>query len=283
MNYSSSDLLCKVLYFEKKSNIYIIACIVTTKTFDTTPDLLRDWEPAKLNTDTVIHSSHTGILEALDAKEEFAQLMAEHAEMIEDGKSSRDIIGFLWDKLSIDSWREKKFLGDFEFLPTPTESEMPRLQKYLSALGIQWSRANGRSDNHPEFFLVDGYIPEALVGPANIKKANDLLDTFHRDWQATRRDEKNKDQEYAKKENLLKKYLGLTEVDWNKLMGLRRADGTFEWGKWLSIYGSLSPDKKEALSLWITKDDKQGGSIIWPSPASHGWLFALAQVVPVRK
>jgi len=75
---------------------------------------------------------------------------------------------------------------------------------------------------------MDGYIPEALVGPANIKKANDLLDTFHRDWQATRRDEKNKDQEYAKKENLLKKYLGLTEVDWNKLMGLRRADGTFE-------------------------------------------------------
>ncbi len=232
--------------------------------------------------DTVAESARTDALAALDSNK-YNQLMAEVAEMIWEGKTSREIITHLWKSLNIEKWAKEEFLGECEFVPTPTETEIPRLREYLSALGIEWSLANGGSDNHPEFFLMDGYIPEALVGPANIKKANDLLDTFHRDWQATRRDEKNKDQEYAKKENLLKKYLGLTEVDWNKLMGLRRADGTFEWGKWLSIYGSLSPDKQEALRLWVTKDGKQGGSIVGPSPASYGRLFALAQAAPVRK
>lgn len=222
---------------------------------------------------TVAASSHASALAALDTPSKYTQLIAEHTEMIESGKTSRQIISHIWKKLNIEKWGREEFLGECEFLPTPTESEIPRLQEYLSALGVEWSLANGGSDNHPEFFLIDAQSTHALVGVENMKKANALLYKFHEDWQAAGKDE-------TQKEALLKKYLGLSEVDWAKLIGLRASNGKSEGGGGLSIYGELDTDKIKALRLWVTKDGPRGGSVVGKSPASYGRLFALAQIAP---
>lgn len=116
-----------------------------------------------------------------------------------------------------------------------------------------------------------------------MKKANELLQKFHEDWQATRKGEAQKDQEYAEKETLLKRYLGLSEIDWKKLIGLRASNGKSEGDGGLSICGELDEDKKAALRLWLTKDGERGGSVVGKSPASYGRLFALAQMVPTEK
>lgn len=60
---------------------------------------------------------------------------------------------------------------------------MTRLQKFTQTLGISWSKANGGSDNHTDFLLLDGYVQNALFGQTNMQEVNARLDTFHTDWQ----------------------------------------------------------------------------------------------------
>lgn len=165
-------------------------------------------------------------------------------------------------------------------MPTPTETEIPRLREYLKALGIDWSLANGGSDNHPQFFLMDGQIPQALVGAENMKKTKALLAKMHADWQATRKGEDQKEEEYAEKEALLKRDLGLSEIDWKKLIGLRGENGKFQGGDGVRITGALSEDEKTVERIWVTKDGERGGSVVASSPAHYSGLFALAQVAP---
>lgn len=229
--------------------------------------------------DTVIASSHADALAALDINK-YTQLMAEVAEMIWEGKTSREIITHLWKSLNIEKWGKEEFLGECEFVPTPTETEIPRLREYLKTLGIEWSLANGGSDNHPEFFLMDGQIPQALVGAENMKKTKALLAKIHDEWQATRKDESQKKEEYDAKETLLKKYLGLSEVHWKKLIGLRGENGKFQGGDGVRITGELSEDKKKVERIWVTQDGERGGSVVASSPAHYSGLFALAQVAP---
>ncbi len=229
--------------------------------------------------DTVAESARTDALAALDSNK-YNQLMAEVAEMIWEGKTSREIITHLWKSLNIEKWAKEEFLGECEFVPTPTETEIPRLREYLSALGIEWSLANGGSDNHPEFFLMDGQIPQALVGAENMKKTKALLAKMHVDWQATRKDESQKKEEYDAKEALLKKYLGLSEVHWKELIGLRGENGKFQGGDGVRITGELSEDKKTVERIWVTQDGERGGSVVASSPAHYSGLFALAQITP---
>lgn len=60
---------------------------------------------------------------------------------------------------------------------------MARLQKFVEELGITWSKANGPSDNHPMYLLLDGYVQNALFGN-NMKQVDEGLNTFDRDWEA---------------------------------------------------------------------------------------------------
>ncbi len=127
---------------------------------------------------------------------------------------------------------------------------------------------------------MDGQIPQLLVGAENMEKANALLAKMHADWQATRKDETQKQEEYAEKEALLKRDFGFTEIEWSKLIGTRASNGKFEGGGGLAISGKLDTDKTKANRIWITKDGPRGGSVVGLSPASYGRLFALAQITP---
>lgn len=127
---------------------------------------------------------------------------------------------------------------------------------------------------------MDGQIPQALVGAENMKKTKALLAKMYADWQATRKDESQKKEEYAEKEALLKRDLGLSEIDWKKLIGLRGENGKFQGGDGVRITGALSEDEKTVERIWVTKDGERGGSVVASSPAHYSGLFALAQVAP---
>lgn len=153
--------------------------------------------------------------------------------MIQDGVPSREIITHLGKYFNIESWEKGEFLGELQILPTPKEKEsVYRLREYLASTNpnFKWSLANGGSPLHPQFYLLDAYAIEALVGAENMEKANAILEQLHNAWQATRKDEPQKEKEYAEKETLLKKALGLMSIDWTKLVGVRASNGKFEGG-----------------------------------------------------
>lgn len=114
---------------------------------------------------------------------DYKTLALEHAELIKQGKTSLEIATWMGDKLNIASWNSGAFYGERKVLSTPTEEEMTRLKAFTQALGISWTKANGGSDNHSQFLLLDGYIQNALFGQTNMTQVNERLDTFHTDWQ----------------------------------------------------------------------------------------------------
>ncbi len=92
---------------------------------------------------------------------------------------------------------------------------MTRLQKFTQALGISWSKANGGSDNHPDFLLLDGYVQNSLFGGVNMQQAKARLNKIHADW-------KNLETAYVTKTQYLKEKFGLDiRGDWSKLTGVR--------------------------------------------------------------
>lgn len=236
-------------------------------------------ETSSVRPRTVADSSRADALSVLDKWKNYAQIGGENAEMIAEGNTSHDIVTHLGKELGIESWANEQFLGELQILPTPVDAEIPRLKEYLSALGIEWSPANGGSDNHPQFFLHDPYVSEALVGSSNMEKANALLEQFHNSWQGTITYPPQKEQEYGEKEVLLRWKIWLAEVNWEKLIGLRASNGVFEGGKWVRIHGQLDKITKKVFRLWLTKDGQRGGSVFDESPASYAGLLALAQPV----
>ena len=176
---------------------------------------------------------------------EYTGLATEHAELLKQGKTSLEIAGWLGEKLNIASWKAGQFHGERKVLSTPTEEEMARLQELTQALGISWTKANGWSDNHSQFFLMDGYVQNALFGQANMQEVNERLYTFHTDWQAMWRD-------FAAKAQYLKDKIGLDiHGDWNKLTGIRSDDGDFDYSDVLYASGSL--DGRVVHRVWLNR------------------------------
>lgn len=194
----------------------------------------------------------------------YEALKTEHAELISSGKTSIEIASWLGEKLGIESWKSGAFLGERKVLTTPTPAEMVRLQQFTQALGISWSKANGWSDNHSQFLLMDGYVQNALFGQANMREVDARLDTFHADWQRMWRD-------FTAKAKYLKEKVGLDiKGDWDKLTGIRSDDGGFDCSGGLYASGSL--DGHVVRSLWLGRV----GSYVYFFNASSARLCFLA-------
>lgn len=176
---------------------------------------------------------------------EYAGIATEHAEFIKT-HNSLEIAGWLWDKLNIASWKAGAFHGERKVLSTPTGEEMARLQEFTKALGKSWTGANGWSDNHSQFLLLDGYVQNALFGEANMTQVNERLDTFHTDWQKMKKD-------FAAKAQYLKDKVGLDiKDDWTKLTGIRSFNGGFFYSVELFASGALDGDNVHRM--WVNRD-----------------------------
>lgn len=68
-------------------------------------------------------------------------------------------------------------------LSTPDEQEMDNLKGFLLELGLDPAFCV-MGAKRPDFLLLDGRIPQALVGPQNMIQADALLERIHADWQA---------------------------------------------------------------------------------------------------
>ncbi|MBP7806204.1 hypothetical protein KA057_00830 [Candidatus Gracilibacteria bacterium] len=177
---------------------------------------------------------------------EYAGIATEHAEFIKT-HNSLEIAGWLGDKLNIASWKAGAFHGERKVLSTPTGEEMARLQEFTKALGKSWTGANGGSDNHSQFLLLDGYVQNALFGEANMTQVNERLDTFHTDWQKMKKD-------FAAKAQYLKDKVGLDiKDDWTKLTGVRDFNGGFVGSGVLYASGGL--DGVYVHRVWLDRDD----------------------------
>lgn len=131
-----------------------------------------------------VHSAQPPVsTESQKEKLDYKTLALEHAELIKQGKTSLEIATWMGEKLNIASWNSGAFYGERKVLSTPIEEEMTRLKAFTQALGVSWTKANGGSDNHSQFLLLDGYIQNALFGQENMTQVNARLDTFHADWQ----------------------------------------------------------------------------------------------------
>jgi hypothetical protein len=181
---------------------------------------------------------------------EYVGLATEHAELILSGKTSLEIAGWLWEKLGITSWKAWAFHGERKVLSTPTAGEMVRLQEFTKALGKSWTKANGWSDNYPQFLLLDGYIQNALFGEANMTQVNARFNTFHTNWQKMWRD-------FTAKAKYLKEKVGLDiRDDWSKLTGVRYDDGCFDHSGSLHASGSFDGRSVRSVRrMWLSRDD----------------------------
>lgn len=154
---------------------------------------------------------------------EYVVLIEEHTELIRQKRTSLEIARWLGEKLNIESWKAGTFHGEYRGLCTPTPEEMMRLNAFSSVRNVPASAIvnNGGSDNHPQFFLINGYSPTALFGPENVKKMDERIDQIDRDWNAMGED-------FAAKEQYLKDKVGLDiKGDWKKLTGIRTKKGFF--------------------------------------------------------
>ncbi len=68
-------------------------------------------------------------------------------------------------------------------LSTPTEQEIKNLKDFLLTLGLD-PALRIIAARRPEFLLLDGRIPQALVGQQNMIKADELLRKIDSDWKA---------------------------------------------------------------------------------------------------
>jgi hypothetical protein len=68
-------------------------------------------------------------------------------------------------------------------LSTPDEQEMENLRSFLLELGLDPALCV-MAARRPEFLLLDGRIPQALVGPQNMIQADELLRKIDADWKA---------------------------------------------------------------------------------------------------
>lgn len=217
-------------------------------------ELLRQLETT-LQTDPASETTqafHIRALAVLDANKqkksepvnEYVGIAAEHADFIKT-HNSLEIAGWLGEKLGIESWKSGAFLGERKVLTTPTPEEMARLQQFTQALGKSWTPANGWSDNHSQFFLMDGYIQNTLFGQANMAQVDARLNTFHTDWQAMKKD-------FAAKAQYLKDKVGLDiKGDWSKLTGIRFGNGGFVGSDVLYASGGL--DGVSVHGMWLNR------------------------------
>ncbi len=220
---------------------------------------------------TVLTVSQEGILTALDSNK-YTQLMTDNAEMIWEGKTSREIISHLWAELGIESWKNQKHNGLFMALSTPTEQEIKNLKDFLLTLGLD-PALRIIAARRPEFLLLDGRIPQALVGQQNMIKADELLRKIDSDWKAFW-DDNNAKAAY------LKDNFGIDiGGNWEEeLVGVGSLTGWTEGGFWLGASGSL--DGEKVLRLWLTNKWKQlqGGSAVGLGNPANARMFLIGEV-----
>ncbi len=221
---------------------------------------------------TVVEWSHADVLHALDTPSKYTQLIREHAEMMRAGKSSHEIIRHLWVELGIESWKNQKHHGLFMALSTPAEQEMENFKGFLLALGLD-PALSVMAARRPEFLLLDGRIPQALVGPKNMIQADELLRKIDADWKALWDDDNAK-------ATYLKDNFGIDiDGNWaNELVGVGSLKGWTEGGFWLGASGSL--DGEKVLRLWLTNVWKksQGGSTVGLGNPANARMFLIGEL-----
>lgn len=178
---------------------------------------------------------------------DYNQLATKHAELIAKGRTSIEIAEWIGDKLNIASWKAGEFYGERKVLSSPkTPAETERLQKFVEALKVPFSKANQSSQNHSQYLLLDGYVQNALFGKANMEKVDETLKTFDVYWKGMWED-------FIQKQQYLVEKIGLDiKWDWSKLTGLCYADGVFVYSDSLVVSGSLDVD--DVLRFWLTQN-----------------------------
>ncbi|MBP7806583.1 hypothetical protein KA057_02785 [Candidatus Gracilibacteria bacterium] len=221
---------------------------------------------------TVVEGSHADVLHALDTPSKYTQLIREHAEMMRAGKSSHEIIRHLGVELGIESWKNQKHHGLFMALSTPAEQEMENFKGFLLALGLD-PALSVMAARRPEFLLLDGRIPQALVGPKNMIQADELLRKIDADWKALGDDDNAK-------ATYLKDNFGIDiDGNWaNELVGVGSLKGGTEGGFGLGASGSL--DGEKVLRLWLTNVGKksQGGSTVGLGNPANARMFLIGEL-----
>lgn len=110
------------------------------------------------------------------SEEQYAVLAHEHKEMIQQWATSEEIVIWTQEKLFIPSWGPWKMHGKRQVLPTPkTEWEISRFQKFIEAIGIEYTSANWPSKGQPQYFLLDGFLQNQWLGNTNMVKIDKRL------------------------------------------------------------------------------------------------------------
>ena len=157
-------------------------------------------------------------------------------------------------------------------LSTPAEQEMENFKGFLLALGLD-PALSVMAARRPEFLLLDGRIPQALVGPQNMIQADALLRKIDADWKALWDDDNAK-------ATYLKDNFGIDiDGNWaNELVGVGSLKGWTEGGFWLGASGSL--DGEKVLRLWLTNVWKksQGGSTVGLGNPANARMFLIGEL-----
>ena len=118
-----------------------------------------------------VSGSVTDLLE-IPNEPNYPYLAKVHAELIEAGKTSEEIVRWTGEALGITAWKEGRFYGKRGALSTPnTPEERIRFQKFIEALGVSYDtekgmkyiHANGPSKTQPQYFLLDGFVQNAWL------------------------------------------------------------------------------------------------------------------------
>lgn len=128
---------------------------------------------------------------------------------------------------------------------------MDRLQSFVEAIGISWSKANGSSNIHGLYLLLDGYVQNALFGRENMKQVDEGLRTFDRDWAAMGEEEPIKHRYFLEKTGLF------PPGDWDEFPGVRNENGVFGSSDEFCVSGSLKDH--DIYSLRLSRDKSEVG------------------------
>lgn len=102
-----------------------------------------------------------------------------------------------------------------------TLEETQRLQKFVEALGVSWTKANQPSKTHSQYILLDGYIQNALFGANNMNDIDARIGSFYTFW-------KSMGDDFLAKELYLAEQIGLMiEGNWSNLIGVNMLNGDF--------------------------------------------------------
>lgn len=63
-----------------------------------------------------------------------------------------------------------------------TPEEIQRLQKFVEALGVSWTKANQPSKTHSQYLLLDGYVQNALFGVSNMNQIDTSIGMVYSLW-----------------------------------------------------------------------------------------------------